>query len=59
MLLTSRIKDNNNLGLQLSVLVTTFTEAFDTYVVLKVQDLKGTTVDRRGSEPCWEQDFML
>lgn len=58
MLLTSRIKDNN-LGLQLSVLVTTFTEAFDTYVVLKVQDLKGTTVDRRGSEPCWEQDFML
>ena len=58
MLLTSRIKDNN-LGLQLSVLVTTFTESFDTYVVLKVQDLKGTTVDRRGSEPCWEQDFML
>lgn len=34
-------------------------EAFDTYVVLKVQDLKGTTVDRRGSEPCWEQDFMF
>ncbi|NXE86991.1 UN13A protein, partial [Menura novaehollandiae] len=30
-----------------------------TYVVLKVQNLKSTTVDRRGSEPCWEQDFMF
>uniref|UniRef100_A0A8C2U007 Unc-13 homolog C n=1 Tax=Coturnix japonica TaxID=93934 RepID=A0A8C2U007_COTJA len=27
-------------------------KAFDTYVVLKVQNLKGTTIDRRGSEPC-------
>ncbi|XP_019474933.1 protein unc-13 homolog A-like isoform X2 [Meleagris gallopavo] len=34
-------------------------EAFDTYVVLKVQNLKGTTIERRGSEPCWEQDFMF
>ncbi|XP_015728470.1 protein unc-13 homolog A-like isoform X2 [Coturnix japonica] len=34
-------------------------EAFDTYVVLKVQNLKGTTIDRRGSEPCWEQDFLF
>ncbi|XP_021262868.1 protein unc-13 homolog A-like isoform X2 [Numida meleagris] len=34
-------------------------EAFDTYVVLKVQNLKGTTIKRRGSEPCWEQDFMF
>uniref|UniRef100_A0A8C3KWU0 Unc-13 homolog C n=1 Tax=Chrysolophus pictus TaxID=9089 RepID=A0A8C3KWU0_CHRPC len=33
--------------------------AFDTYVVLKVQNLKGTTIERRGSEPCWEQDFMF
>ncbi|NXV17384.1 UN13A protein, partial [Cepphus grylle] len=30
-----------------------------TYVVLKVQNLKSTTIDRRGSEPCWEQDFMF
>uniref|UniRef100_A0A8C9KWH0 Unc-13 homolog C n=1 Tax=Serinus canaria TaxID=9135 RepID=A0A8C9KWH0_SERCA len=28
-------------------------------VVLKVQNLKSTTVDRRGREPCWEQDFMF
>uniref|UniRef100_A0A8C2U0T8 Unc-13 homolog C n=1 Tax=Coturnix japonica TaxID=93934 RepID=A0A8C2U0T8_COTJA len=34
-------------------------QAFDTYVVLKVQNLKGTTIDRRGSEPCWEQDFLF
>ncbi|CAM9424626.1 unnamed protein product [Bubo scandiacus] len=34
-------------------------DAFKTYVVLKVQNLKSTTVDRRGSEPCWEQDFMF
>ncbi|PKU47942.1 hypothetical protein llap_1725 [Limosa lapponica baueri] len=34
-------------------------DAFQTYVVLKVQNLKGTTIDRRGSEPCWEQDFMF
>ncbi|NXJ08276.1 UN13A protein, partial [Odontophorus gujanensis] len=30
-----------------------------TYVVLKVQNLRSTTIDRRGSEPCWEQDFMF
>ncbi|KAM7103510.1 protein unc-13 homolog A-like [Ciconia maguari] len=34
-------------------------DAFKTYVVLKVQNLKSTTIDRRGSEPCWEQDFMF
>ncbi|XP_025916692.1 protein unc-13 homolog A-like [Apteryx rowi] len=33
--------------------------AFHTYVVLKVQNLKSTTIDRRGSQPCWEQDFMF
>uniref|UniRef100_A0A8C3XDY1 Unc-13 homolog C n=1 Tax=Cyanoderma ruficeps TaxID=181631 RepID=A0A8C3XDY1_9PASS len=30
-----------------------------TYVVLKVQNLKSTTIYRRGREPCWEQDFMF
>uniref|UniRef100_A0A8B9CUE4 Unc-13 homolog C n=1 Tax=Anser brachyrhynchus TaxID=132585 RepID=A0A8B9CUE4_9AVES len=33
--------------------------AFNTYVVLKVHNLKSTTIDRRGSEPSWEQDFMF
>ena len=42
-----------------NVLVISFSDAFKTYVVLKVQNLKSTTIDRRGSEPCWEQDFML
>ncbi|XP_064013662.1 protein unc-13 homolog A-like [Pogoniulus pusillus] len=35
------------------------TDAFKTYVVLKVQNLKSTTIERRGSEPCWDQDFMF
>ncbi|NXD06295.1 UN13A protein, partial [Nothocercus nigrocapillus] len=30
-----------------------------TYVVLKVQNLTSTTIDRKGSQPCWEQDFMF
>ncbi|KAJ7407985.1 hypothetical protein BTVI_61431 [Pitangus sulphuratus] len=34
-------------------------DASKTYVVLKVQNLKSTTIDRQGSEPCWEQDFMF
>uniref|UniRef100_A0A8B9DYL2 Unc-13 homolog C n=1 Tax=Anser cygnoides TaxID=8845 RepID=A0A8B9DYL2_ANSCY len=33
--------------------------AFNTYVVLKVHNLKSTTIDRRGSKPSWEQDFMF
>uniref|UniRef100_A0A8C4KHV8 Unc-13 homolog C n=1 Tax=Dromaius novaehollandiae TaxID=8790 RepID=A0A8C4KHV8_DRONO len=36
-----------------------FSGAFHTYVVLKVQNLKSTTIDRRGSQPCWEQDFLF
>lgn len=35
------------------------TDTSKTYVVLKVQNLKSTTIDRRGHEPCWEQDFMF
>ncbi|XP_047916149.1 protein unc-13 homolog A-like isoform X3 [Anser cygnoides] len=34
-------------------------DAFNTYVVLKVHNLKSTTIDRRGSKPSWEQDFMF
>uniref|UniRef100_A0A4W3GKT7 Unc-13 homolog C n=1 Tax=Callorhinchus milii TaxID=7868 RepID=A0A4W3GKT7_CALMI len=32
---------------------------FNTYVTLKVQNLKSTTVTRRGNEPQWEQDYMF
>ncbi|XP_066558933.1 protein unc-13 homolog B-like [Amia ocellicauda] len=34
-------------------------DKFNTYVILKVQNLKSTTVTRRGNEPCWEQDYMF
>nr|XP_021156539.1 phorbol ester/diacylglycerol-binding protein unc-13 isoform X2 [Columba livia] len=34
-------------------------DTFKTYVVLKVQNVRSTTIDRRGSDPCWEQDFMF
>uniref|UniRef100_A0A8C3GZ97 Unc-13 homolog B n=1 Tax=Corvus moneduloides TaxID=1196302 RepID=A0A8C3GZ97_CORMO len=32
---------------------------FNTYVTLKVQNVKSTTVAVRGDQPCWEQDFMF
>lgn len=37
----------------------TTTEKFNTYVTLKVQNVKSTTIAVRGSQPSWEQDFML
>ncbi|XP_028832450.1 protein unc-13 homolog A isoform X2 [Denticeps clupeoides] len=34
-------------------------EKFNTYVSLKVQNVKSTTIAVRGSQPSWEQDFMF
>ncbi|XP_029115538.1 protein unc-13 homolog B-like [Scleropages formosus] len=34
-------------------------DKFNTYVTLKVQNVKSTTVTVRGDQPCWEQDFMF
>uniref|UniRef100_A0A8K9XCH0 Unc-13 homolog A n=1 Tax=Oncorhynchus mykiss TaxID=8022 RepID=A0A8K9XCH0_ONCMY len=34
-------------------------EKFNTYVTLKVQNVKSTTIAVRGSLPSWEQDFMF
>ncbi|XP_067873916.1 protein unc-13 homolog B-like isoform X4 [Heterodontus francisci] len=34
-------------------------DKFNTYVALKVQNLRSTTMTRRGNEPCWEQDYMF
>ncbi|XP_074851991.1 protein unc-13 homolog B isoform X3 [Carettochelys insculpta] len=34
-------------------------DKFNTYVTLKVQNVKSTTVAVRGDQPCWEQDFMF
>lgn len=36
-----------------------FKDKFNTYVTLKVQNVKSTTVAVRGDQPSWEQDFML
>ncbi|XP_077593586.1 protein unc-13 homolog B isoform X3 [Stigmatopora nigra] len=34
-------------------------DKFNTYVTLKVQNVKSTTITVRGAQPCWEQDFMF
>ncbi|XP_022622354.1 protein unc-13 homolog B [Seriola dumerili] len=34
-------------------------DKFNTYVTLKVQNVKSTTITVRGEQPCWEQDFMF
>uniref|UniRef100_A0A8C9WHG7 Unc-13 homolog A n=1 Tax=Scleropages formosus TaxID=113540 RepID=A0A8C9WHG7_SCLFO len=34
-------------------------DKFNTYVTLKVQNVKSTTVAVRGNQPSWEQDFMF
>ncbi|XP_037673827.1 protein unc-13 homolog A [Choloepus didactylus] len=34
-------------------------EKFNTYVTLKVQNVKSTTIAVRGGQPSWEQDFMF
>nr|XP_028604629.1 protein unc-13 homolog B isoform X7 [Podarcis muralis] len=34
-------------------------DKFNTYVTLKVQNVKSTTVAVRGDQPCWEQDFLF
>uniref|UniRef100_A0A4W3GPY0 Unc-13 homolog A n=1 Tax=Callorhinchus milii TaxID=7868 RepID=A0A4W3GPY0_CALMI len=34
-------------------------QKFNAYVTLKVQNVKSTTIAVRGSQPCWEQDFMF
>jgi hypothetical protein len=32
---------------------------FNTYVILKLQNVKTTTLAVKGSEPIWDQDFLL
>ncbi|KAG4070250.1 hypothetical protein HA402_009813 [Bradysia odoriphaga] len=32
---------------------------FNTYVTLKLQHVKSTTVTVKGPEPAWEQDFLF
>ncbi|KAL4227427.1 Protein unc-13 C [Mactra antiquata] len=35
------------------------TERYNTYVVLKLQNVKSTTILVKGNNPCWEQDFLF
>ncbi|XP_053405969.1 protein unc-13 homolog A-like isoform X6 [Mercenaria mercenaria] len=46
---------SNSVGNSLS----SITERFNTYVVLKLQNVKSTTILVKGNHPCWEQDFMF
>ena len=39
--------------------VTDVIDKFHTYVTLKLQNVKSTTIAVRGNNPSWEQDFML
>ncbi|XP_062340313.1 protein unc-13 homolog B isoform X3 [Osmerus eperlanus] len=34
-------------------------DKYNSYVTLKVQNVKSTTITVRGDKPCWEQDFMF
>ncbi|XP_041370818.1 protein unc-13 homolog B-like isoform X3 [Gigantopelta aegis] len=34
-------------------------ERFNTYVTLKLQNVKSTTIQVKGNHPCWEQDFLF
>ncbi|XP_021922943.1 protein unc-13 homolog B isoform X11 [Zootermopsis nevadensis] len=35
------------------------TANYNTYVTLKLQNVKSTTVTVKGANPCWEQDFLF
>ncbi|XP_047532779.1 phorbol ester/diacylglycerol-binding protein unc-13-like [Vanessa atalanta] len=47
----SKIKKARYVGLQAT--------QFNTYVTLKLQNVKSTTVTVKGPTPCWEQDFLF
>ncbi|EEB16051.1 unc-13, putative, partial [Pediculus humanus corporis] len=34
-------------------------QQYNSYVTLKLQNVKSTTVTVKGSNPCWEQDFLF
>lgn len=37
----------------------TFVDKFNSYVSLKLQNVKSSTIAVRGNSPSWNQDFML
>ena len=42
-----------------SMCLFSLTDKFHTYVTLKLQNVKSTTIAVKGNNPSWEQDFML
>ncbi|XP_052282013.1 protein unc-13 homolog A-like isoform X4 [Dreissena polymorpha] len=52
---TGSLPHSQSVGNQLA----SITERFNTYVVLKLQNVKSTTILVKGNNPCWEQDFMF
>lgn len=36
-----------------------FADEFNTYVTVKLQNVKSSTVVVKGTQPCWEQEFVL
>ncbi|XP_041981015.1 uncharacterized protein LOC121734469 [Aricia agestis] len=50
-LLSVTVKKARYVGLQAT--------QFNTYVTLKLQNVKSTTVTVKGPTPCWEQDFLF
>ncbi|GJQ77641.1 hypothetical protein Trydic_g12769 [Trypoxylus dichotomus] len=48
---TKQVKKARYVGAQAS--------QFNTYVTLKLQNVKSTTVTVKGASPCWEQDFLF
>ncbi|KAI8434120.1 hypothetical protein MSG28_012255, partial [Choristoneura fumiferana] len=48
---TSKLKKARYVGIQAT--------QFNTYVTLKLQNVKSTTVTVKGPTPCWEQDFLF
>jgi hypothetical protein len=50
------ILENNN---RWCIFVIVAAANYNTYVTLKLQHVKSTTVTVKGANPCWEQDFLL
>ncbi|GMT01743.1 hypothetical protein PENTCL1PPCAC_23917, partial [Pristionchus entomophagus] len=36
-----------------------FSDEFNTYVTVKLQNVKSTTIAVKGNVPCWEQEFIF
>lgn len=53
--------NNNQLTFNIYLLIYLYekTAQYNSYVTLKLQNVKSTTITVKGLNPIWEQDFML